>query len=298
MLCIRTARSEAEQLGFGRGPTPRSTVDVLVVDEAAQMSLANVLAVSQAAQSIVLLGDPRQLEQPIQGSHPDGVGVSSLDHILGPRATVPADRGLFLAETWRLHPLICAFNSEMFYDSRLHPRPGLENQAIKSKGRLGGAGLRYLAVEHIGNQSSSREEADIIRDFVTDILENGTTWVNREGVEAPVGLEEILIIAPYNAQVFELQERISGGRIGTVDKFQGREAPIVIYSMTTSTHSDAPRGMEFLYSANRLNVATSRAKCICVMVASPRLFEVECRTPRQMQLANAFCRYLELATPI
>jgi superfamily I DNA and/or RNA helicase len=115
--------------------------------------------------------------------------------------------------------------------------------------------------------------------------------------EAPVGLEEILIIAPYNAQVFELQERIPGARIGTVDKFQGREAPIVIYSMATSSHSDAPRGMEFLYSANRLNVATSRAKCIAIVVASPRLFEAECRTPRQMQLANAFCRYLEMATP-
>jgi superfamily I DNA and/or RNA helicase len=110
-------------------------------------------------------------------------------------------------------------------------------------------------------------------------------------------LGEILIIAPYNAQVFELQERIPGARVGTVDKFQGREAPIVIYSMTTSSYSDAPRGMEFLYSANRLNVATSRAKCICVVVASPRLFEPECRTPRQMQLANAFCRYLELAIP-
>jgi superfamily I DNA and/or RNA helicase len=126
-------------------------------------------------------------------------------------------------------------------------------------------------------------------------LAEGTTWINREGVEAPVGLEEILIIAPYNAQVFELQERLPGARMGTVDKFQGREAPIVIYSMTTSSYSDAPRGMEFLYRANRLNVATSRAKCICVVVASPRLFEPECRTPRQMQLANAFCRYLELA---
>lgn len=105
-------------------------------------------------------------------------------------------------------------------------------------------------------------------------------------------MEKILIIAPYSAQVFELQERIPGARVGTVDKFQGREAPIVIYSMTTSSHSDAPRGMEFLYSADRLNVATSRAKCICVIVASPRLFEAECRTPRQMQLANAFCRYI------
>ena len=283
---------------FWARPDAADSLDVLFIDEAAQMSLANVLAVSQAAQSIVLLGDPRQLEQPVQGSHPDGVDVSSLDHILGPHATVPADRGLFLAETWRLHPLICAFNSELFYDSRLHPRPGLENQAIRSKGSLNGAGLRYLPVVHQGNQSSSREEADRIRDLVAEILASGTTWVDRDGVEMPVGLEDVLIIAPYNAQVFELQERIPGARIGTVDKFQGREAPIVIYSMTSSSHSDAPRGMEFLYSANRLNVATSRAKCICIVVASPRLFEAECRTPRQMQLANAFCRYLELSTPL
>lgn len=126
---------------------------------------------------------------------------------------------------------------------------------------------------------------------------SGTTWVDRKGVESPISLKDVLIIAPYNAQVFELQERLPGARIGTVDKFQGQEAPIVIYSMATSSHADAPRGMEFLYSANRLNVATSRAKCICVIVGSPR-FEVECKTPRQMQLANAFCRYLELAAPL
>lgn len=133
---------------------------------------------------------------------------------------------------------------------------------------------------------------------MTNILGRATTWVNRDDVEAVIKLNDILIIAPYNAQVFELQERIPGGRVGTVDKFQGQEAAIVIYSVTTSSHLDAPRGMEFLYSANRLNVATSRAKCICVMVASPRVFEAECRTPRQMQLANAFCRYLEMATPV
>jgi predicted RecB family nuclease len=281
---------------FWARPDAARIVDVLFIDEAAQMSLANVLAVSQTARSVVLLGDPRQLEQPIKGSHPDGVDVSALDHILGPHATVPPDRGLFLPETWRLHPRICSFNSEMFYDGRLHPHPGLEKQNITSTGRLNGAGLRYLPVAHDGNQSSSPEEADAIRDLVSEILGNGTTWTNRDGAEAPVGLDEILIIAPYNAQVFDLQERIPGARIGTVDKFQGREAPIVIYSMTTSSYLDAPRGMEFLYSANRLNVATSRAKCICVIVASPRLFEVECRTPRQMQLANSFCRYLELAT--
>ena len=274
------------------------SVDTLFIDEAAQMSLANVLAVSQAAKSVVLLGDPRQLEQPMQGSHPEGCDVSALTHILGPHATIPADRGLFLEETWRLHPEICAFTSELFYESRLHSRPGLELQEIRSNGKISGSGLRYLPVVHEGNQSSSPEEADRIKELVAEILESKATWIDREGKESPVGLNEILIIAPYNAQVFELQDRIPGGRIGTVDKFQGQEAPIVIYSITTSSYLDAPRGMEFLYSANRLNVASSRARAICLLVSSPSIFEAECRTPRQMQLANAFCRYLEMAKDI
>ena len=249
-------------------------MDVLFVDEAAQMSLANVLAVSQAAESIVLLGDPRQLEQPIQGSHPDGVATSALDHVLGEHVTIEAGRGLFLEETWRLHPDICAFTSELFYESRLHSRAGLERQEIRSTSRVNGVGLRYLAVQHEGNQNSSPEEADKVKRLVSEILSSGASWVDGKGKEAAIGLEDILIIAPYNAQVFELQERLPGARIGTVDKFQGQEAPMEIYSMTTSSHSDAPRGMEFLYSANRLNVATSRARCLCVMVACPRLFEV------------------------
>jgi len=279
-------------------PDAAEAVDVLFIDEAAQMSLANVLAVSQAAKSIVLLGDPRQLEQPMQGSHPEGTDVSALDHILGEHATIPSGRGLFLAETWRLHPKICSFTSEMFYEGRLFSRPGLEKQTIVSSSRLCGSGLRYLPVYHQGNPSSSPEEADVVRDLVTGILRSNPTWIDRDGVEAPIGLDDILVIAPYNAQVFELQERLPHARVGTVDKFQGQEAPIVIYSMTTSSHADAPRGMEFLYSANRLNVATSRAKCVCVLVAAPAVFEAECRTPKQMQLANAFCRYLELATLI
>lgn len=121
------------------------------------------------------------------------------------------------------------------------------------------------------------------------------TWIDREDQQRPLTLEDILVIAPYNAQVFEIQQRLPGARVGTVDKFQGQEAPIAIYSMATSSHADAPRGMEFLYSANRFNVAISRAKCVAVLVASPRVFEAECRTPRQMQLANAFCRFLEIS---
>jgi uncharacterized protein len=279
-------------------PDAFQSVDLLFIDEAAQMSLANVLAVSQAANTIVLLGDPQQLEQPLQGSHPEGTDVSALNHILGVHATIPADRGLFLEETWRLHPEICAFTSELFYESRLRSRSGLERQTIQSSGRINGSGLRFLPVAHEGNQSSCPEEADKIRELVAEILGSKATWIDRDGTEAAIGPDDILIIAPYNAQVFELQERMPGARIGTVDKFQGQEAPIVIYSMTTSSHADAPRGMEFLYNSNRLNVATSRAKCVCVLVGSPLVFEAECRTPRHMQLANAFCRYLEMATTI
>ena len=279
-------------------PDAFQSVDTLFIDEAAQMSLANVLAVSQAANKLVLLGDPRQLEQPIQGSHPEGTDVSALTHILGQHATIPADRGLFLEETWRLHPKICAFTSELFYESRLRSRPRLELQEIRSTSRISGSGLRFLPVVHGGNQTSSPEEAEAIRDLVAEILNSKATWIDRESNETAIELSDILIIAPYNAQVFELEDRIPGGRIGTVDKFQGQEAPIVIYSITTSSYLDAPRGMEFLYSLNRLNVATSRARAICVLVGSVEIFEAECRTPRQMQLANAFCRYLEIAATI
>jgi uncharacterized protein len=133
--------------------------------------------------------------------------------------------------------------------------------------------------------------------LVNSILNNRASWIDRDGREKVLTFEDIVIITPYNAQVFEIQQRLPKARVGTVDKFQGQEATIAIYSTATSSHADAPRGMEFLYSLNRLNVATSRAKCTCVLVASPELFEPECRTPRQMQLVNAFCRFLEMATP-
>jgi superfamily I DNA and/or RNA helicase len=226
-------------------------------------------------------------DQPMQGTHPEGTGISALEHILDGAQTIRADQGLFLGETWRLHPKICDFTSEVFYESRLVPIKGLELQEIKSTGRIRGTGLRFVPVVHTGNQNSSPEEAEVVRQLVADILGSATTWVDREGAEKPVTLEDILIIAPYNAQVFDLKDRIPGARIGTVDKFQGQEAPIVIYSMTTSTSVDAPRGMNFLYSLNRLNVATSRAKALSILVCSPALFEPACKTPAQMKMAIA-----------
>jgi len=272
------------------------SVDVLFVDEAGQMSLANVLALSPAAESVVLLGDPQQLDQPQQGVHPPGAEVSALAHLLNGRATIEPHQGLFLSESWRLHPDICEFTSEAFYDGRLTTRRENASQRLNARGLLDGTGLRFVPVYHGGNQSSSSEEVETIAELVEELLNNAATWTNKNGETAPLTLRDILIVAPYNAQVELLAQRLpKDARVGTVDKFQGQEAPVVFYSMTTSTPEDAPRGMEFLYSSNRLNVATSRAQCLTVLVANPELFDVSCKTPRQMELANAFCKYLEMA---
>ncbi len=283
------ARKEAE-----------GALDVLFIDEAGQMSLANVLAVSSAAKSIVLLGDPQQLEQPQRGSHPEGTDVSALDHIIGCHKTIPRERGIFLGETWRMAPSICEFTSEVFYDQRLKSRKGLERQKLVGTPPFEGAGLWLISADHEGNQNSSPEEVKIVSRVVSALLKPGAHWINRKGVAQPLRPADILIVSPYNAQVTLLGEKLSrlGISVGTVDKFQGQEAPVVIYSMATSKPEDAPRGMEFLYSLNRLNVATSRARCVCILVGSYRLFEPECKSPRQMHLANALCRYAELASVV
>lgn len=279
-------------------PELADAIDVLFVDEAGQMSLANVLAASPAANSIVLLGDPQQLDQPQGGVHPEGAEASALSHLLNGDKTIAPERGLFLAESWRLHPDICAFTSEVFYESRLTSRPENAIQQLNLAGPLAGTGLRFIPVEHKGNQSDSPEEAEKVAELV-DVLLRKATWTNKKGQVGLITLEDILIVAPYNAQVSLLLRSLPrGSRVGTVDKFQGQEAPVVIYSMATSSTQDAPRGMEFLYSGNRLNVATSRAQCVTVLVASPALLDVQCQTPRQMELANAFCRYLEMSKVI
>ncbi len=272
------------------------SVDVLVVDEAGQISLANTIAVAPAARSLVLLGDPQQLDQPLQGSHPPGAERSALAHVLDDAATMPVDRGLFIDRTWRLHPAICAYTSEVFYEGRLRPQPGVERQDLSGLPPLDGTGMRYLPVEHSGDRSESPEEAERIHELVEHLLADGATWTDMEGRVRPLTLDDILVIAPYNDQVGEIARRLpTGARVGTVDKFQGQEAPISIYSMATSSPADAPRGMEFLYSLNRLNVATSRARGLSLVVASPELIRVRCRTPRQMRLANALCRLVEVA---
>ena len=271
------------------------SVDVLFVDEAGQMSLANVLACAPAGRSLVLLGDPQQLEQPQKGSHPEGSGISALAHILDGRRTIGEKQGLFLAETRRLHPTICEFTSEMFYEGRLDSFQGLERQQIGGPEPFSGAGLWFVPVVHEGNQRYSEEEVSRVAALVDFLTQPGVEWTDGEGNKKPLSLDDVLIVAPYNDQVNRLADRLPGARVGTVDKFQGQQAAVVIYSLTTSSPEDAPRGMEFLYDLNRFNVATSRARCACIVVGSARLFSPECRTPRQMELANVLCRYAEMS---
>ncbi|MGE0592168.1 MAG: TM0106 family RecB-like putative nuclease [Vicinamibacterales bacterium] len=277
-------------------PEAAGSVDVLVVDEAGQVSLANAVAVTRATDSLVLLGDPQQLEQPTKGAHPAGVGVSVLQHVLGGALTMPPDRGIFLPETWRLAPAICAFTSELFYERRLHPKAGLDQQRLTG-GPVEGAGLWCVEVPHEGNRNASDEEAGAVSTLVARLVSPGSSWVNERGAAAPLTAADILVVAPYNAHVSRVSDALAGTgvRVGTVDKFQGQQAPVVIYTMATSRPEDAPRGLEFLYSRHRLNVATSRAQCAVFLVASPHLFAPECRTPRQMTLANALCRYREMS---
>jgi predicted RecB family nuclease len=271
----------------------RGSVDVLFVDEAGQMALADALAIAGAGRGLVLLGDPQQLAHVSQGVHPRGSGCSVLEHLLGDRETVSPAEGVFLDRTYRMHPDVCRFVSDAFYDGRLEPVEGCERQGVVSDG-LSGAGVRLLEVEHADNRQTSFQEADRIAAEVTALL--GGRVVDAEGAERELTLDDVLVVAPYNAQVRALRERLpAGARVGTVDKFQGQQAPVVFFSMTSSSGEDVPRGMDFLFSRNRLNVAISRAQALAVVVCSPRLLWARCNTVDQMRLVNALCAFADEA---
>ena len=281
---------------------PSIRVDFLFIDEAGQVALADALAMATAAHNVVLLGDPLQLAQVSQGIHPESGGLSAgasvLEHLLGEAKTIPRDRGLFLEKTWRMHPEVCRFISTVVYEGRLESATGREIQNVDSAG-LRGQGLRFLPVDHDGNSTSCDEEAERVTNEIY-ILLHGGTFTNVHGKTAPMAPDDILVVAPYNAQVRCVREALNradihGVRVGTVDKFQGLEAPVVFFTMTTSSGDDLPRDIDFLFSQNRLNVAVSRAQCLAVVTASPRLLDVACRTPEQMRLVNALCRFVEMA---
>ena len=280
-------------------PEMNQKLDYLFVDEAGQVALANLVAMGVSARNIVLLGDQMQLGQPIQGVHPGRSGESSLEYLLGGLATIPPDRGIFLATTWRMHADVCCFISDAVYDGRLHPEANNANQALVlgpgAHPALQPTGIRFIATEHDGCRQRSEEEAVIVAELLVSLLEQG--YRDKEGVEHRLTLDDVLVVAPYNMQVNLLKKTLpEGARVGTVDKFQGQEAEVVIVSMATSSQEYLPRHMEFLYSRNRLNVAVSRARCLAVVVANPKLLEIDCSTPEQMELVNTLCWLHEYGT--
>jgi uncharacterized protein len=275
-------------------------LDYIFVDEAGQVALANLVAMGTSAKNIVLLGDQMQLGQPTQGVHPGRSGESSLDYLLNGMATIPDERGIFLGTTWRMHPDVCRFISDAVYDGRLEPEPLNAKQRLllgkDAHPALMSAGIRYLPIEHDACSQRSQEEADLVVELVDSLLKQ--RYRDKNGHEYPMTLNDILVVAPYNMQVNLLKQMLpEGARVGTVDKFQGQEAEVVIISMATSSGEYLPRFIEFLYSKNRLNVAISRAKCLAVFIANPALMAIRCSRPEEMALVNTLCWVQEVGSP-
>jgi uncharacterized protein len=253
------------------------------------LGLADALSASGAATSIVLLGDPLQLPQVSQATHPDGSGVSVLEHLLGQGvATVPRERGVFLTTTRRMHPDVCTFISKEIYERRLgwHESCALQSTAA-------GTGLRWLRATHTDCVTDSVEEAEMVADEIRRLLGKG--WVDSDGKPHTLTIDDVMVVAPYNDQVrlmrkvFGADPRLAGTKVGTVDKFQGQQAPVVFFTMTSSSSDDMPRGSDFLFSRNRLNVAISRAKCLAYVVCTDELLNSRAKTIEEMKLISTLC---------
>jgi uncharacterized protein len=289
--------------------------DYLFIDEAGQVALADALANSLCAKNVVLLGDPSQLAQVSQGRHPMHADDSVLQHLLGDAQTVPNGRGIFLDVSYRMQPEICDFISDAMYEGRLRAADATRMHRIATE-KQEYAGLYFAGLDHGGNSSSSLEEANEIVGQVTLLLAEGSVVDSQppsSGIPREVREHDVVVVTPYNAQRRLIQHKLrdagidtdahTGVRVGTVDKFQGQEAAIVFYSMATSSGEDVPRNVEFLFERNRFNVAISRARAASVLLCSPRLLDIRCRTPEEMALANLLCSFqgsadvLQIAKP-
>lgn len=275
-------------------------LDYIFVDEAGQVALANLVAMGTSARNIVLLGDQMQLGQPIQGVHPGRSGESSLEYLLNGLATIAPERGIFLGTTWRMHPDVCRFISDAVYDGRLVAEPGNAHQALvlddDAHEALKPTGIAYVPIQHDACSQRSHEEAQLILEIVQSLLNQ--RYQDKQGNVHPLTMANILIVAPYNMQVNLLKTVLpEGARVGTVDKFQGQEAEVVIVSMATSNGDYLPRNIEFLYSKNRLNVAISRAKCLAIFIANPELMTISCSNPEEIALVNTLCWVKSVGQP-
>ena len=271
--------------------------DYLFVDEAGQVSVANIVAMATCAKNIVLVGDPMQLPQPIQGAHPGESGLSALEYLLADHNTVSAGRGVFLPISRRMHPDVCRFISDIVYEGRLTNDEGAARQKILGDSTHHLSGAHLIEVSHAGNSQSSPEEVTAIRGEIEFLL--GKKYRDRDGKERCLELSDILVVAPYNLQVNALKAVLPPeARVGTVDKFQGQEAPVCLVSMTSSSADEIPRGVDFLFSLNRINVAVSRAQVLSLVFASPRLLNVPCSNVEEMRLVNSLCALKEYGAAV
>ncbi|WP_246729309.1 TM0106 family RecB-like putative nuclease [Rhizobium ruizarguesonis] len=288
--------SRAQVIGgtafFFARPEHEQALDWLFVDEAGQVGLANMVAMGRCARNIVLVGDPRQLPQVIQGAHPTPANLSCLEWMLGEHATIPPDRGIFLPVSRRMHPDVCGFISRQVYEGRLNSHPDTAVQAVRGAS-FPKAGAFWVPVAHEGNAQIAAEEVAAIDAAINDLLSG--SWTDKDVRTRALGPADIIVVAPYNAQVNALQDALPAAmRVGTVDKFQGQEAPVCLVSMTASSIEETRRGMDFLFSLNRINVAVSRAKGLALVFGAPRLRDAKCDTLEQMRLVNTLCALPEI----
>jgi superfamily I DNA and/or RNA helicase len=258
------------------------------------LALADAVAATNGARNMILLGDPLQLSQVAKAEHPGDAGNSVLQHVLGTHLTIPNTKGVFIAKTWRMHPDVCAFISRQIYEGRL-----TSEESCAAQGTSFGTGLRWLEATHERRSTESEEEAELVAAQIELML--GTPWTNRHGSVAALTPRDFMVVAPYNDQVnllrqrFESDSRLAGVQVGTVDKFQGREAPVVFFTMTTSAAADMPRGPEFLFSRNRLNVAVSRARCLAYLVCTEALLNSRAADIEDMRLISTLSAFVEYA---
>jgi len=267
---------------------PAGSLDLLVIDEAGQFSLANTLAVSRAAKRLLLLGDPQQLPQVSQGAHPEPVDESALGWLAARHATLPAALGYFLADTWRMHPELCRAVSTLSYEGKLKSAPAAAHRELERVA----PGVETVFVNHTGNTTASEEEAEeVVRQAQRHL---GLKWTAGAGSEArPLEQQDLLVVAAYNAQVHLIRKHLAVAglpevRVGTVDKFQGQEAPVVFVSMACSAVAEAPRGAEFLLNRNRINVAVSRGQWRAIIIRSPELTSYMPHKPAALEELGAF----------
>lgn len=272
-------------------------LDYLFVDEAGQLSLADIISIGSVAKNIVLIGDPMQLANPSSAIHPGESGKSILNYILDGKDTIDENKGIFLDKTFRLHRSINAFISSTFYDSRLNSDPITDKRKIifPKNSIIQESGIYFYPVQHQYNSQKSIEEACIVKKLYEELL--GSEFIYEKNKKRELGIEDILTVSPYNVQVNYLQANLGDeARVGTIDKFQGQQAPITIITMATSDSESIPRGKRWLFERNRINVAVSRAQLISIIIFNPNLLQTNCSNIKEMKLLNTFCKLTDYKT--